>query len=169
MVRMGLADLGIVRTGRHGLVVVARKGAIRQAWQSYVRHFNVLRTNARLQSTALRIRPEGIFNFPQLAGGFNRPKKQRNKTMSKKMRGAYTALRMKDALGYYAEVAIKIAVLAFAFSLAVVQTDMFAKAVAVSVVIAVVSGCLALAAFLCGKIMLSLGFTEVELERWGLA
>ena len=89
--------------------------------------------------------------------------------MSKKMRGAYTALRMKDALGYYASVAIKIAVLALALSLAVVQTDMFAKTVAVSAAIAVISGILAIAAFLCGRRMRNLGFTEVELERWNLA
>ena len=39
-----------VRHGMAGMVwyVVAMKGAIRQAWQSYVRHFNVLRTIARL-------------------------------------------------------------------------------------------------------------------------
>lgn len=89
--------------------------------------------------------------------------------MSKKMRGAYTALRMKDALAFYASVAIKIAALALVFALAIVQTDMFAKAVAVSAAIAVVSGILAIAAFLCGRRMLSLGFTEVELERWNLA
>lgn len=89
--------------------------------------------------------------------------------MSKKMHGAYTALRMKDAMEYYASVAIKIAVLAFVFALAVVQTDMFEKAVAVSAAIAVISGILAIAAFLCGRMMVSLGFTEVELERLNLA
>ena len=89
--------------------------------------------------------------------------------MSKKMRGAYTALRMKDALGYYASVAIKIAVLALALSLAVAHTAMFAMAVAVSAAIAVISGILAIAAFLCGRRMRNLGFTEVELERWNLA
>jgi hypothetical protein len=89
--------------------------------------------------------------------------------MSKKMRGAYTALRMKDALVYYSEVAIKIAALAFVFSLAVAQSDMFAIAVVVSAAIALVSGILSLAAFLCGRRMRSLGFTEIELERWNLA
>ena len=89
--------------------------------------------------------------------------------MSKKMSCAYRALRMKDALGYYAAVAIKIAALAFVVSIAIIQTDMFAKAVAVSAAIAVISGILASAAFLCGRRMISLGFTEVELERWNLA
>ena len=89
--------------------------------------------------------------------------------MSKKMRRAYTALRMKDALGYFAEVAIKIAALAFVLSFALVQTDMFATAVVVSAAIALLSGALSLAAFLCGMMMRELGFTEVELERWNLA
>lgn len=89
--------------------------------------------------------------------------------MSKKMRRAYTALRMKDALVCFSEVAIKIAALAFVLSLAFVQTDMFAKAVLASASIALVSGILALAAFICGMVMRKLGFTEVELERWNLA
>jgi hypothetical protein len=89
--------------------------------------------------------------------------------MSKKMRGAYTALRMKDALVYFAAVAIKIAAIAFVLSLAIVQTDMFSKAIIVSAVIALVSGILAIAALLCGRRMRNLGFTEVELERLNLA
>ena len=89
--------------------------------------------------------------------------------MSKKMRRAYTALRMKDAMECYAYVAIKIAALAFVLSFAFVQTDMFAKAVAVSAAIAVISVILAIAAFLCGMMMRKLGFTEVELERWNLS
>ena len=89
--------------------------------------------------------------------------------MSKKMRRAYTALRMKDALGYFAEVAIKIAAISLVLSFAFVQTDMFAKAVAVSAAIAVISVILAISAFLCGMMMRKLGFTEVELERWNLA
>ena len=75
---------------------------------------------------------------------------------------------MKDALGYYAAVAIKIAALAFVFSLAIVQTDMFDKAIAISAAIAVISGILSIAAFICGMRMISLGFTEVELERLNL-
>ena len=89
--------------------------------------------------------------------------------MSKKMRRAYTALRMKDAMECYAYVAIKIAAISLVLSFAFVQTDMFAKAVVVSVAIALVSVILLIAAFLCGMMMRRLGFTEVELERWNLA
>ena len=165
-----------VRHGMAGMVwyVVAMKGAIRQAWQGYVRRVNVLRT-----MLGCNLRPSGFVRraFSIYCANRRRCKipgnqagqQERNKTMSKKMRRAYTALRMKDALGCYASVAIKIAVLAFAFSLAVVQTDMFAKAVAVSAAIAVISGILAVAAFLCGRRLISLGFTEVELERGNLA
>jgi hypothetical protein len=62
---LGWVLRGSSLSGPAGMVwyVVARKGAIRQVWQGYVQHFNVLRTNARLQPTALRIRPEGLFNF----------------------------------------------------------------------------------------------------------
>lgn len=89
--------------------------------------------------------------------------------MSKKMSCAYWALRMKDACGYFATVVLKIAVVCFAIALSLVQTEMFSVATIVASCVAIVACVLILCASLCNLRMHSLGFTEVELERWGLA
>ena len=89
--------------------------------------------------------------------------------MSKKMSCAYWALRMKDAAAYYSTVALKIAMLCFAFSLMAIRTTMFATALVASVSVGLVALVLLLVAFLCDRRIRNLGFSEVELERWGLA
>lgn len=133
-----------------------RQGKDRQAWPIDIRRL-------------VRCPRKGAFQFPATGRRVQSAKKQRNKTMSKKMSCAYWALRMKDAAMYYASVAMKAAIALFAFALMVVRTTAFTTALAVALCAAVVCGILYLVAFLCNRRMSNLGFTEIELERWGLA
>jgi uncharacterized membrane protein len=95
--------------------------------------------------------------------------KKRNKKMSKRMSRAYLALRIKDAANCVAAFVLKIAVMSLVFALAVVQTPMFIDAIMVSACVAVSAFAIFLVAFLCDRKIRSLGFTEIELERQGLA
>lgn len=86
-----------------------------------------------------------------------------------KLNSAYSALTMKDLMQSFSGVAIKFAIICMAFAMAVVQTDMFLNALAVTATAAMVSMLASFAAFLCGIRMKRLGFTEIELERMNLA
>lgn len=89
--------------------------------------------------------------------------------MSKQMRGAYTALRMKDALNFFASTITTPMIAVCAIALLLCNTAFFHIALIVASIIASVWLAIRLVAFVCDRRIVSLGFTEVELERLGLA
>ena len=89
--------------------------------------------------------------------------------MSKKMIGAYRALRMKDMATAIANVVLEAAVVSMAVALLLCNSAAFFCAAIVSLSIFGLWIVVRLVAFLCDRRMKDLGFDEVGLERLALA
>ena len=89
--------------------------------------------------------------------------------MSKKMIGAYRALRMKDMATAIANVVLETAIASIAVALLLCNSAAFFWAAIMSLSIFGIWIAVRLVAFLCDRLMKGLGFDEVGLERLALA
>ena len=85
--------------------------------------------------------------------------------MSKKMIGAYRALRMKDMATAIANVVLETAIASMAIALILCNSAAFLYAAIMSLSIFGLWMAVRLVAFLCDRRMKDLGFDEVGLER----